>query len=188
MTTTEKLHPEAWVDNYADELFSFIMKRIGNSNDAEDILQDVYLSAWKSRDTYNGSSSERNWLFAICKNKMIDHYRKQGINRNTIAMEEETSDIYFLEDGHWHPKVRPEKGFTENSHQLETKDFFNILERCKQKLKQIQERVFTMKHIEDMDTAEICETLCISLENYWVLMHRAKINLRACLEKNWKTS
>lgn len=183
----DQLNPKAWVDEYADELFSFIIKRTGNSSYAEDILQEVFLSAWRSRNTYNGSTTERNWLFAICKNKIVDHYRKQAESRTIVAIDGEADDHYFLEDGHWRPEVKPGGGFAQNEQQLDRKDFFQMLERCKKKLKEIQERVFTLKHIEDMDTTEICETLSITVENYWVLMHRAKINLRTCLEKNWKT-
>jgi RNA polymerase sigma-70 factor (ECF subfamily) len=47
--------------------------------------------------------------------------------------------------------------------------------------------VFTLKHIDGAETAIICEQLRISSANFWVTIHRAKANLRACLQKNWST-
>lgn len=70
------LEPEKWVDDFGDELYRFALSRIKEIVVAEDVVQETFLSAWKSKASYNGTSSERNWLFAICTNKIIDQYRK----------------------------------------------------------------------------------------------------------------
>ena len=71
-----RLNYNGWVDNYTDILFSFAFYKTGNREEAEDLVQDTFLSAYKSRETYNGSASEKTWLMAILKNKIIDFYRK----------------------------------------------------------------------------------------------------------------
>ena len=68
---------------------------------------------------------------------------------------------------------------------IDDKEFYSVLETCKKKLQQLQQSVFVMKYMEDLDSAEICKALGITASNYWVLIHRAKLQLRACLEKNW---
>ena len=54
-----------------------------------------------------------------------------------------------------------------------------------QKLPALWMAVFTMKHIDDQATDIICMELKVSPSNFWVIIHRAKLNLRACLQKNW---
>lgn len=181
------LNPEKWIDNYSDALYVFALKRLGNNEVlAEDMVQDVFLSAWKNRETYNGDASEKTWLYTICKNKIIDYYRKQS---RTIKVESETSkeeDDFFIADGHFNAAYKPVNDWNSSgSGKLAEKEFFSVLNNCKKKLKEIQEQVFSMKYLEDIEPTEICALLGISNKNYWVVMHRAKIKLRTCLEKNW---
>lgn len=181
------LQPEKWIDNYGDALYLFALKRLSNNEtQAEDIVQDVFLSAWKNRESYNGTASEKTWLYTICKNKIIDYYRKEN-KKTTVGIEgNKEDDAFFIEDGHFNAAFKPttDWGITGSSKIVE-KEFFAILNNCKAKLKKIQEQVFTMKYLEDVEPIEICTLLGITNQNYWVLMHRAKIQLRTCIEKNW---
>lgn len=76
MEKTTALQPSQRVNKYAGVLFSYTSVRISDSAAAEDIVQETFLSAWKARDTYQGQASEKNWLYAICKNQIIDYYRR----------------------------------------------------------------------------------------------------------------
>ena len=184
MTTTSKeLQPDNWVSSYADALYAYCVSRINDLQSAEDIVQNTFLSAWKARASYNGTASEKNWLYAILKNKIIDHFRKQSTSVVTVASGEE--DIYFDNAAHWTGDAAPKEWGTITEQPLETKEFYTFLDKCKQKLKEIQQSVFVMKYMEDMDSDEICKVLDITPSNYWVLIHRAKLHLRKCLEKNW---
>jgi len=69
--------------------------------------------------------------------------------------------------------------------QIEQKEFYEILERCKQKLADLLNAVFTLKYLEEKESDEICKELNISSSNYWVLLHRARLKIRQCLEENW---
>lgn len=174
--------PGKWVDNYADTLYAYTMARVNDMQQAEDIVQNTFLSAWKGRETYKGQASEKNWLFAILKNKIIDHFRKQSQNKVTAIADEK--EMYF-EDGHWKAESAPKEWGIDMDQPVETKEFYSVLDKCKQKLKDIQQSVFVMKYMEDIDADEICKVLNITPSNYWVLIHRAKLHLRKCLEKNW---
>ena len=66
-------------------------------------------------------------------------------------------------------------------------EFMHVLNECKNRLNEVQNAVFTMKYIDGEDSEMICKELNISSSNYWVLVHRAKLKLRECLEKNWMT-
>jgi RNA polymerase sigma-70 factor (ECF subfamily) len=181
----QELNAEKWVVNYSDALYSYTLARVQSTTQAEDIVQETFLSAWRARNTYNGLASEKNWLYTICKNKIIDYYRKASTNKEVLAKEGNSDDIFFADDGHWNNESKPQNWSVDYSNTIENKEFYSILQKCKTKLKEVQQSVFTMKYLEDIDTVEICETLGITVQNYWVLIHRAKIQLRSCLEKNW---
>ena len=57
--------PEKWVNNYADELYRYAIVRVKDTGFAEDIVQETFLSAWRAKETYNATASEKNWLYAI---------------------------------------------------------------------------------------------------------------------------
>lgn len=182
MENNYQLDPNKWIDNYADALYGFCIVRVNNQILAEDIVQETFLSAWKARETYNAVATEKNWLYAICKNKIIDHYRKKG---TTISTETEESDTYFDNEDHWKKEKQPNDWGLNGQTQIEKKEFYQVLANCKQKLKELQQQVFVLKYLEDFDSDQICNILGISSSNYWVLIHRAKLQLRNCLEKNW---
>jgi len=175
--------PDKWVGNYADALYAYTITRVKDVQQAEDIVQNTFLSAWKARDTYKGQASEKNWLYAICKNKIIDHFRKHAADMVNLSSKEE--DMYFDQGNHWTGDAAPKAWSVHFQQPVESKEFYAILDQCKQKLKDIQQAVFVMKYMEDTDSEEICKVLGITTSNYWVLIHRAKLHLRKCLEKNW---
>ena len=183
MSNNLSFDPGKWIDEYADELFRYSLTRVGDSHFAEDIVQETFLSAWRSRETYKGEASEKNWLYAICKNKIIDHFRKHSTRPEITSSHEE--DYYFDDADHWRKDPAP-KNWGVNYHQpIESREFYSVLQKCKNKLKEIQQKVFVLKYMEEMDSEEICKELDITTSNYWVLIHRCKLSLRNCLEKNW---
>ena len=183
MLSKNGLCPEVWVDKYSDKLYSYALTRINDTGIAEDIVQETFLSAWRTKETYKGEASEKNWLYAICKNKIIDHFRKQAGNLSKPALAEE--NIYFDEVGHWRDEPAPKMWELNYQQQIETKEFYTVFDFCKKKMKEIQQIVFVLKYMEDMEADKICTILNITPSNYWVIIHRSKLHLRSCLEKNW---
>ncbi|WP_336516980.1 sigma-70 family RNA polymerase sigma factor [Pollutibacter soli] len=183
--TAIRLQPDRWVENYASQLFGYTFARVADEQHAEDIVQSTFFSAWKGREGYNGEASEKNWLFAICKNKIIDYYRDRSRNRDINSESKGEEDIYFDHTGHWTEEAAPKEWGAVMEHPGEDREFYEVLARCTAKLKLIQQQVFSLKYLDDLDAEQICEALKITQSNYWVLIHRAKLHLRVCLEKNW---
>lgn len=183
--TRHSLDPNQWIHQYADALYAYTLPRVNDAALAEDIVQETFLSAWKARDSFKGEASEKSWLYRICKNKIIDHYRKKARSIIKPLSETDPSDHFFNEAEHWTAEDQPGDWGINAQSTIENKEFYSILESCRKKLQQLQQSVFAMKYMEDMDSEEICKALDITPSNYWVLIHRAKLQLRACLEKNW---
>jgi len=184
MSNLSSFDPEEWVKKYSDALYAYTVVRVNDSGLAEDLVQETFLSAWKGRNTYKGEASEKNWLFTICKNKIIDHYRKKA-NAIVRVAELDNSDQYFNPEEHWTKEGGPKEWGVDYTQTIETKEFYSILELCKNKLQELQQSVFVLKFMEGLESEEICKVLKITASNYWVLIHRAKLQLRSCLEKNW---
>jgi RNA polymerase sigma-70 factor (TIGR02943 family) len=179
------LNPNQWISNYADALYSYTLPRVNDSTLAEDIVQETFLSAWKARDSFKGEASEKSWLYTICKNKIIDYYRKKAKDIVQPMSGNDHTDSYFDEAEHWTAEDKPGDWGIDYQQTTDNKEFYKILNACKKKLQELQQSVFVMKYMEDLNSDEICKALGITPSNYWVLIHRAKLQLRSCLEKNW---
>ncbi|MCF0056255.1 sigma-70 family RNA polymerase sigma factor [Dyadobacter sp. CY356] len=180
--------PRQWVKKYADYLYTYAVSRVNDEELARDLVQETFLAALERIKTFEGRSSERTWLTAILRNKIIDVYRKKssGPERQSDVTEAERAqnDFFDPNDGHWNEAFRP-KEIGEEEDLLVSAEFSVILQKCMEKLPVLWSAVFTMKHMDDEVTEHICEYLKISSSNFWVIIHRAKLNLRACLQKNW---
>ena len=184
------LNPAQWLKTYGDYLFSYALLKVNNRETAEDLVQDVLISAWKAKETFKGDSSEKTWLVAILKNKVIDHYRKKDILKNTSEYLTETEDDFskhFFEKiyGHWLADAAPQQWNNSADSALQGEEFDRVLQQCVQKMPTKLIPVFIAKFLDDEDSETICKVHQISTSNYWVIIHRAKVLIRSCLEKNW---
>jgi RNA polymerase sigma-70 factor (TIGR02943 family) len=184
-----ELFPDRWVDNYADYLYSYAITRINDEDLAKDLVQETFLAALERLGKFEGRSTERTWLTAILKYKVIDVYRKKssGFNKKSIIESErpDQDEFFEAEDGHWKTQHQPQAFGIEQYDPLSQKEFNHILQKCLQKLPELWLSVFTMKHMDDAATEFICSELKVSSGNFWVIIHRTKVNLRSCLQKNW---
>ena len=183
-----QLNPHHWVAAHADYLFGFAITRINDEELAKDLVQETFLAALEKVAKFEGKSSERTWLTAILKNKIIDVYRKKssGLQSKIIKeAEDEQSDFFNADDGHWINNHGPKEFGIEDKDRLVSREFELIMQKCLQKLPALWMSVFTMKHIDEEATEVICTELKVTAANFWVIIHRAKLNLRACLQRNW---
>ncbi len=192
MTIT--LQPGAWITLYGDYLYSMAIIKTGNREIAEDLVQDTFLSAFKAKESFKGNSSEKTWLTAILKNKIVDYYRKKDVLRNTdqylADSEKSFYNSFFTTEGdhpgHWTTAAAPKEWDIEKAdNQLNSREFNKILQNCIQKMPPKLVPVFIAKFVEDGSAEKICKEFNISSSNYWVIIHRAKVLMRSCLEKNW---
>lgn len=187
MLVTPLLNPHKWVENYADYLYTYAISRLNDEELARDLVQEVFLAALQRAEKFEGKSTERTWLTAILKNKIVDVYRKKssGLNNPVVTVAEQEQQDFFADDGHWREDTYPREFVAQSRDPLHDKEFNSILQQCMQKLPPLWLAVFTMKHLEDQASNVICTELKLSDANFWVIIHRAKLNLRACLQKNW---
>ncbi len=182
----KRIDETKWVDSYSDMLMRFAYSRIRDRETAMDLVQDTFLSALKSVDSFKGEISEKNWLFLILRNKIIDYYRKQARSMVTnVDFSENDDDSHFDENGVWKKSTVPNDWGTDAHTKIENQEFQSILQKCLSKLKEVQRIVFTLKYMNDEESETICKELEINSNNYWVIIHRAKLNLRKCIELNW---
>jgi RNA polymerase sigma-70 factor (TIGR02943 family) len=177
------LNPKDWVDKYSDELFGFAYMRVSDEDIARDLIQDTFLSALRNLQSFKGEISEKNWLYLILKNKIIDHYRKNAKTPLTRFDDDSELDEFFDEEGHWKKEALPEEFSLTVSSSHFSFEFYEILEKCKRKLNEIQMRLFSMKFVDEVESEDICKEMEISSSNYWVLIHRIKLKIRKCIEK-----
>jgi RNA polymerase sigma-70 factor (ECF subfamily) len=187
--TSSKIKADRWVKEYADYLFYFAYQRVDDIELANDLVQDTFLSALENQDKFEGRSSELTWLRTILKNKIIDNYRKQSTGLGKISFvssfsQDETND-FFDDNGIWKDEFAPRPFHVEADEKLYAKEFYKVLAFCMKKLPKLWSAVFSMKHIDEEESTIICEALRISNANYWVIIHRAKLKLRNCLQNNW---
>ncbi len=190
MVTTEhnKLEPVKWVDNHADYLYRYALSRLGNSEISRDLVQDVFLAALEKVDSFEGRSTERTWLTSILRYKIIDIYRTKAALRTEVDREqkfEAATENFFESNGHWSDNHEPMPIGDETFDVIQSREFEKILNQCMKKLPGVCLSVFTMKYLDDDSAVTICKELNLSQSNYWTIIHRAKLNLRACLQKNW---
>ncbi|UAY56642.1 sigma-70 family RNA polymerase sigma factor [Arachidicoccus terrestris] len=181
--------PEHWVDKYADYLYAYASTRINDRDLARDLVQETFLAALQRIDKFEGRSSEKTWLTAILKNKIIDVYRKKaGRQKDHIYSSDSSAaedDFFEMDTGHWKEGKYPATFGIEQPDIIEQKEFQRILLDCIQKLPPLWASVFNMKYIDEEASEKICAALQLTTSNFWVISHRTKVNLRACLQKNW---
>lgn len=178
--------PLAWLEEHGDYLFRFAMQRVHNRETAEDLVQDALLSAYKAFDSFEGKAAVKTWLVSILRNKIIDHMRR--VNRVQFVSLEgmtdgNTADDSFSRLGIWR-RILPAWNMNPDA-VLENKDFFAALQNCVSVLPESMSAVFSLRILEQMSTKEICDTLDISENNVWVILHRARMKVRDCIEVNW---
>jgi len=178
--------PEEWVQRYGDCLFRHAQARVGQREVAEDLVQDVFVAAWKSREQFAGRASEKTWLLGILRNKIVDYYRKRRIELDLDELHEfEEKQFESAWNGvHWHKAAAP-KSWPNPRQSLERLEFWKVLHECTSKLPPTTARVFLLRELDDMASNEICRELNIKPSHLFVLTHRARLALRRCLELNW---
>jgi len=187
-----KLEPRSWVDNHGDYLFNYAIVRVNDREKAEDLVQETFLAGLKAKDNFQGKSSERTWLISILKRKIIDTYRKQYASKESsmAAYEQDISDgdFYRSEDpfrGHWLEGKGPHSKSLLPEGDLEQEELMEIIRRCIKNLPPNLAAAFVMKMIDEAESGEICKELGITASNLWVMLHRARLKMRSCVERKW---
>jgi RNA polymerase sigma-70 factor (ECF subfamily) len=175
--------PADWVDAHGDYLFNFAVGQVRDQGVAEDMVQETFLAALKSRDRFAGQCSERTWLVSILRHKIYDYLRKHC--REKKHRVEPTAAR--LDDGDWDDAMlwlHEVAAETQSpSRRMELDELRANLEQALGKLPPRIAQVFQLYAVEELPNAEVCARLNISESNLWVMLHRARKHLREHLER-----
>ncbi|WP_372973787.1 sigma-70 family RNA polymerase sigma factor [Muriicola sp.] len=181
---TVKLTPEKWVDRYADYLYNYVISRVNDEDTAKDLIQETFIAGLNSAKNFKGQASERTWLVAILKRKIIDHYRKISSKKGKAEVKRTYSTASDSEGDWLEEQVADPFSIREND-LIENEELGMALQACIDALPEKQKQVFVMKTISGISTEDICKELKINPSNLWVIIHRARTALMGCLNKNW---
>lgn len=172
-----------WVELYSDHLFTWAFYKTSDRESAEDLVQETFMVAVHSFHKFEGKSEPKTWLLSILKNKIADHFRKSYRNNanNTISFSQ-----FFDSNENWVNDQLPQQWKEDDEkHLLDNPEFKKTLTECLEKLPAHWKASVILKFIDDKNSNEICQELHISTTNFWQIIHRAKLQLRKCLELNW---
>jgi RNA polymerase sigma-70 factor (ECF subfamily) len=168
------------------QLVRFAQLQLRNEALAEDAVQDALIAVLEKPERFAGQSSLRTYVTGILKFKIIDNLRaatrERQIDCASDQSEDEAIDALFVADGH--TREQP-LAWGNPDATLEQKDFFRVLEVCLEKLPAQAARLFMMREWLELDTEEICKELAVTPANVWVILYRARMRLRECLDLNW---
>ena len=178
------LNPDKWVILHADYLYNYAIGRVNNHDISKDLVQETFFAGLKAMNNFQGLASERTWLVAILKRKIIDYYRKINSNKGKAEVK-----MNFYSDGdhqgEWIEERVPSSWNAEVEKKIENEELSDALEKCINNLPEKYAMVFRMKTIEQYETEDICKELGITSSNLWVIIHRARTQLRKCMEDHW---
>ncbi|MCK5638288.1 MAG: sigma-70 family RNA polymerase sigma factor [Flavobacteriaceae bacterium] len=178
------LNPNKWIGLYADYLYNYAITRVDNQDTAKDLVQETFFSGFKGKDNFRGQASERTWLVSILKRKIIDHYRKI----NSAKGKKEVRMSFYSDGerkGSWLEEAVPQTWGNEAEKNIENSELKSALNKCIENLPEKYRMVFLLKTVQDFETEAICNELDITSSNLWVIIHRARVQLRKCIEENW---
>lgn len=179
-----EINPNKWIDLYSDYLFNYTITRVRDRETAQDLVQETFFAGLKSMKNFKGQASERTWLISILKRKIIDHYRK--INSKKGKAEVRMNLNFDGEnEGDWLEERVADPFDKTAQDDLENTELGLAIHNCIGKLPPKQAKVFKMKTLLGYETETICNELDITASNLWVIIHRARISLASCMEKNW---
>lgn len=185
-TKVEIAPPETWVDKYSDYLYGYAMSRLRNPETAADCVQDTFLAGIKALDSFDGSRDIKFWLRGIMHNKIVDQIRK-SIKENKVNIDSEDENLlesfWFRFSGIATTNPDPWQ-FNPRKHYDNT-EFWAVFETCIDEVKDPAREAFILRVLEDKTTEEVCKLMDISPNYLWVLLHRAREQLKLSLENKW---
>lgn len=180
--------PSGWVDAHGDRLFRYALSRIRDVRAAEDLIQETFLAAFKSRDRFEGASSELTWMIGILRNKIFEHLRRQAREAplGRIAEDGDAPEAeLFNERGHWTDTHGPADWGGEPPRAAEAAELSAVLRGCLDGLTPNVARAFVLREMEGVAHQDCAEALGVPASRLAVLIYRARMRLRRCLERGY---
>ena len=166
-------------------LLRYARLQLRNDAWAQDAVSETLLAALEHPNAFSGRSQLATWLIGILKHKIIDQLRRRSREEPLqweLEPDREEQHIEFSADGHF---AHPPADWGDPEASLREAQFLRVMEACVADLPAQMGRVFLMREWLELESDDICKELAISTTNLWVLLHRARLRLRACLEIKW---
>ena len=174
--TTEQV--EEWVNEHTAFLMNKAYFWLSNKEDAEDIVQEVFLSLCQKPINFSGKSSARTWLTAILHNKVMDLYKRRYKTTNVDFQ------TIFDKSGEWNHEGEVNQ-WGEEDKLFDNKEFIDTFNKCIYKLPIQWKMVISEFYFEENKAADICTALNLTQTNYWKILQRSRLQLKDCLQINW---
>ncbi len=180
---------EAYLIKLRGQMLKFATLQLSDPHLAEDTVQEALIGALRNTDSFRRQSALKTWVFAILKNKIADvlrqKTRRSEVSHSSIDDEgDDNLDKIFNARGFWQTDEKP-MSWSQPLESLQKDHFWLVFEACLEHLPANQARLFMMREFIQLDAAEICQSLDISTSNLHVMLYRARLRLRECLENNW---
>ena len=176
-----------WVEDFTRELFLWALHKVSDAELAQDLVQDTFLAAAEKIEKFKGESSPKTWLFSILNHKIIDYYRKK-INQS-VSFENQSIATFFDANGNWQESKRPGQWKEDDERNiLDDYEFQMVLKKCLEALPDKWNIAVKLKYLTDKNADEICQELGVTPSNFWQIIHRAKLQLRDCVDRNWENA
>ena len=180
----------AEIESHRGYLLRYALAQLRDQQVAEEAVQEALVAALEGIGKFDGRSTLRTWLTSILRFKVIDLQRRLVADRanvdidtaNLVEEHDAWLDEMFDETGHWRT---PPQAWNDPETALEQRRFWEAFEMCLAGLPATASRVFFKREVLGEDTPVICSDEGITSSNCWVILHRARIALRNCLERNW---
>jgi len=162
--------------------------QLRDRDQAEDVVQETLLAALAAEAKFEAKSSVKTWLTGILKHKIVDAIRKKAREPSVSMLQQEAEiddlDVFFNEHDNDHWETKPAE-WRNPERDLEQRQFMQMMDFCLDKLPPNTARVFMLREVMELESDEICQELKITATNLWVILYRARMLLRKCLEQNW---
>ncbi|RTR07095.1 sigma-70 family RNA polymerase sigma factor [Halomonas nitroreducens] len=169
-------------------LVAFALMHLRDAAQAEDAVQEALVAAIEKPEAFAGRSGYETWVFGILKYKILDAMRAQRRQGKWQPLEDETDDEaidrQFQRNGRWQESARP-SSWGEPEATFENEYFWQVFDACMIGLPDNLARVFSLRELMGLSTGDICQEVGIKENNCWVMLHRARLRLRACIERGW---
>ncbi len=153
-------------DRHVEYVTKNVARLIGPSSDLEDVVQDVFVSVYRSLDNYRGDSKFTTWLYRVARNVTIDHIRKQPKHKTV-----ELSD--------W----RPLRANSDTWSKLEARDLLRALYAALDNVPAEHREVFLLHEVEGMKLREISELTGESINTIAARVRRTREKMTSVLER-----
>jgi RNA polymerase sigma-70 factor (TIGR02943 family) len=173
------------VEHLRPALMRFARLQLRNEAWAEDAVSEVVLAALEKPQSFGGQSQLKTWLIGILKHKLVDQIRRHAREVSLGGEDEDggLEDLVFQADGHFR-EAPPDWGSPE--HACRQQQFVQVLEACVSQLPARTGRAFMLREWLEFETDEICKELGVTPTHLWVMLHRARLRLRECLQTRWQ--